>query len=432
MTMMTQMFRRMAIAGAAVFLLSACDLDLTNPNNPTEEEVITDVEGVYALAVGMQGQFAQSIEDYVFPSALVTDELGTRSASLLSYQSLFTGQSFENTYDIVSSPYNNTYAIVKSANTLLTASSQVGLGANLQAGVRAVAKTFKAMALGMAAQSFEELPVNIAVGGADPRPREEVLDTVIALLESARADIVDVPDTELTTIGTRILPTGFTLPMLRNTIDAMIARYSLQRGQYQDAIDAATRVSATILPSLIFTAPERNPVERVAVGLNYLGGTFNFVAAAEPGDQRPAFWLRTDLAPIAGNPGDSLSYNLRKYSTPNESFPLYLPDEMKLIRAEAQAQLGMLPLARGLINEVRTQAASPVAEPVANLPALLDVQLPDLDAILRQIAYERRYELYLQGLRWDDVRRLPGQTAPTFTFLPLPARECTNNPFADC
>ena len=255
---------------------------------------------------------------------------------------------------------------------------------------------------------------------------------MIALLESARADIVDVPDAELTTIGSRILPTGFTLPMLRNTIDAMIARYSLQRGQYQDAIDAAMRVSATILPSLIFTAPERNPVERVAVGLNYLGGTFNFVAAAEPGDQRPAFWLRTDLAPIAGNPSDSLSYTLRKYSTQNESFPLYLPDEMKLIRAEAQAQLGMLPIARGLINEVRTQATSPVAEPVANLPALLDAQLPDLDAILRQIAYERRYELYLQGLRWDDVRRLPGQTAPTFTFLPLPARECTNNPFADC
>ena len=429
--MMTRTFR-IAFAGAAVVLLGACDLDLTNPNNPTEEEVITDVEGVYALAVGMQSQFAQSIENYVFPSALVTDELGTRTASLLSYQSLFTGQNFENTYDIVSLPFNNTYAIVKSANTLLAASSQVGLGENLQAGVRAVARTFKAMALGMAAQSFEELPVDIAVGGAEPRPRAEVLDTVIALLEAARADIVDVPDAELATIGTRILPTGFTVPMLRNTIDAMIARYSLQRGNYQDAIDAATRVSATLRPSLIFTAPTRNPVEQIAVGLNYMGGTFNFVQAAQPGDQRPAYWVRTDLAPIAGNPADSLSYTLRKYATQNETFPLYLPDEMKLIRAEAHARLGALPTARTLINEVRTQVASPVDEPVANLPALLDAQLPDLDAILRQIAYERRYELFLQGLRWDDVRRLPGQTAPTFTYLPLPSGECTNNPLAPC
>ncbi len=430
--MMTQTFRRLATAGAAALLLGGCDLDLTNPNNPTEEAVITNVEGVYALAVGLQGQFAQSIEDYVLPSALVTDELGTRTRSLLSYQSLYTGQNFENTYNIVSSPYDNTYAVVKSANTLLAASAGVGLGANLQGGIRAVAKTFKAMALGMAAQSFEQLPVDIATGGATLRPRAEVLDTVIALLESARADIVSVPDAELTTLAQRVLPTGFTVPMLRNTIDAMIARYSLQRGRNQQAIDAATRVSATILPSLLFTAPTRNPIEAVAVGLQYLGATTNFVSAAEVGDRRPAYFVQTTVARVAGNPADSLSYNLKKYSTQNESFPLYFPDEMKLIRAEAQARLGNLPAARALINEVRTQSTSSLDEPVAGLPALTDAQLPNLDAVLRQIAYERRYELFLQGLRWDDVRRLPGQTAPTFTFLPLPAGECTNNPSAPC
>lgn len=430
--MTTHTFRHLATAGAAAVLLGACDLELTNPNNPTEQAVITKADGVYALAVGLQGQFAQSIEDYVFPSALVTDELGTRTRSLLSYQSLYTGQNFENTYDIVSSPYNNTYAIVKSANTLLAASSTVGLGANLQGGIRAVAKTFKAMALGMAAQSFEVLPTDIATGGATLRPRAEVLDTVISLLESARADIVSVPDAELATLGQRVLPTGFTVPALRNTIDAMIARYSLQRGRYQQAIDAATRVSATILPSLLFTAPTRNPVEALAVGLQYLGATTNFVKAAEAGDRRPAYWVQTTVAPIAGNPADSLSYTLRKYSTQNESFPLYFPDEMKLIRAEAQARLGNLAAARALINEVRTQSTSSLDEPVAGLPALTDAQLPSLDDVLRQIAYERRYELFLQGLRWDDVRRLPGQTAPTFTFLPLPAGECTNNPNAPC
>ncbi|MEO5509621.1 MAG: RagB/SusD family nutrient uptake outer membrane protein [Longimicrobiales bacterium] len=429
--MTTQTFCRLATAGAAALLLGACDLELTNPNNPTEEAVITNADGVFALAVGVQGQFAQSIEDYVFPSALVTDELGTRTRSLLSYQSLFTGQNFENTYDIVSSPYNNTYAIVKSANTLLAASTGVGLGPSLQAGIRAVAKTFKAMALGMAAQSFEQLPVDIATGGGTIRPRAEVLDTVIALLESARADIVNVPDAELTTLAQRVLPTGFTLPALRNTIDAMIARYSLQRGRYQQAIDAATRVSPTILPSLLYSSPT-NPITAVAVTLQYLGATTNFVKAAEATDKRPAYWVQTTVAPVAGNPADSLSYNLRKYSTTLESFPLYLPDEMKLIRAEAQARLGNLAAARVLINEVRTQSTSALDEPVAGLLALTDIQLPSLDAVLRQIAYERRYELFLQGQRWDDVRRLPGQTAPTFMFLPLPSGECTNNPSAPC
>jgi hypothetical protein len=106
---------------------------------------------------------------------------------------------------------------------------------------------------------------------------------------------------------------------------------------------------------------------------------------------------------------------------------LYLPDEMKLIAAEAHARLGNLPQARILINQVRTQTSSTVDEPVAGLTARTDAQLATLDAVLRQIAYERRYELYMQGLRWEDTRRLPVTTSVTMEFLPLPASECRTN-----
>ena len=54
-------------------------------------------------------------------------------------------------------------------------------------------------------------------------------------------------------------------------------------------------------------------------------------------------------------------------------------------------------------------------------------------AILKQIAYERRYELYMQGTRWEDTRRLgSGGNTVTFQFLPLPAAECRANPNAGC
>ncbi|MBI4546171.1 MAG: hypothetical protein HY703_13315, partial [Gemmatimonadetes bacterium] len=49
--------------------------------------------------------------------------------------------------------------------------------------------------------------------------------------------------------------------------------------------------------------------------------------------------------------------------------------------------------------------------------------------------YERRYELYAQGLRWEDFRRLPQpvNNALAFTgFLPLPTQECQTNPAAGC
>lgn len=423
---------RLVAALAATAVLGGCDLEVTNPNSPTEEAVVTDVNGVVALAVGMQGLFAQSVEDYVVTGALATDEWGTRTRALLSYISLFTGENFENTYDIVSTPYNNTYQIVKTANTLIAAAPNVGLGPSYLAAVTSLAKLYKAMALGMATLQYEHLPANAVVGGAPLLPRADVRDTVIALLESARAGIANVPDAELAEFRLRVLGNATSPALnLRATIDAMLARYYLFDGQNQQANDAALRVPATVLSQLTYPAPTANPIYQLAFGLIYVGGTTNFVAAAEPGDRRPAYWLQTTAAPVAGNPADSLSYTLRKYSTQNESFPLWLPDEMKLIRAEAQARLGNLAAARTLINEVRTQTTSTLDEPVAGLPALTDAQLPDLQTILRQIGYERRYELYEQALRWEDTRRLPVTSTVTFPFLPLPAGECRNNPFAD-
>jgi starch-binding outer membrane protein, SusD/RagB family len=421
-----KIMRRLGAVALAAALVSACDLDLTNPNSPTEEQVISNVDGVVALAVGMQGQFAQCVEDFIVPASLISDEWGTRTRSLLSYQSLFTGQNFENTYDVVSAPFACAAQITKSSNTLLAAAPNVGLGPAFLAGVTSLAKTFKAMALGYAAMIYEGVPVTNDPDGAPILPRAEVVDTVLALLESARADIANVSDADLAVFRSRVFGSGNGVN-LRTTIDAMIARYALIDGQYQKAIDAATRVTTTTLSTINYPSPTTNPIWGLAISLQYVGGTTNFVSAAQTGDRRPNYWLQATAAPVAGNPTDSLSYTLRKYSTQNEPFPLYLPDELKLIRAEAQARLGNLQAARDLINEVRTQTSSTVDEPVAGLPALTATDLPTLNSILAAIAYERRYELYMMGLRWEDARRLPTNASTTFTFLPLPAAECRTN-----
>lgn len=48
---------RLGMVVLAATTVTACDLDLTNPNSPTEEQVVSNIDGVVALAVGMQGQF---------------------------------------------------------------------------------------------------------------------------------------------------------------------------------------------------------------------------------------------------------------------------------------------------------------------------------------------------------------------------------------
>ncbi|MEX2110809.1 MAG: RagB/SusD family nutrient uptake outer membrane protein [Gemmatimonadaceae bacterium] len=408
--------------------MAGCNLELTNPNAPTEEAVVSDLDGVLAVAVGMQGQYAQAIDDYLVTNSLVTDEWGTQTRALISYQSLLTGDNFDASYLVVSAPWAASFSVIKSANTVLAGGDQVGPGTALRAGTVSLAKLFKAMAFGMLIQQYEQVPVVVTTEGSVPQPRAVVMDTILALLESARLDIAGVADADLAGFRSRVAGTGLDL---RGTIDAMLARYYLIAGRYDDAITAADRVSPTVLSVLSYPAPTRNPVENLAFQLIYVAGLNSFVTEAEAGDGRPAYWLNTTIAGPAGNPQDTVLRFLRKYSTANEAFPLYLPDEMKLIKAEAYARTNRLVEAMALVNEVRTQTSSSLDEPVAGLPFIVLLTQAE---ILAEIARQRRYELYEQGLRWEDTRRFGTAltTTPTLPFLPIPQQECDVNPANPC
>lgn len=420
------------MVGTFGLALAGC-LDVENPNAPTEEEVLTSTDGIIAAAVGVQQQYASQVEELIQGSALVTDAWGTDTRSLPSYRSLFLGPAVEVDDDlgVVLEPWSTAYDVVTAANDVLDGAPGVELSPGLEAGILAVARTFKAMALGALIQQFEAVPIDVRQDAPVPQPRDAVLAEVLGLLEAARSDLAGVSDDQLTTFRSRVLGEGLDL---ENTIDAMLARFYLLDGQHQAAIEAAGRVDQGVLSVLSYTATERNPVENLMLQLIYTAPLASFGAEAEPGDGRPAFWVDASAEPRPGNPADSLLLPPRQYATPTDPFPLYLPDEMDLIRAEAYTRLGQFNLARQEINEVRTQSSSPVEEPVAGLPALPPGALDTEAELLAQIAYERRYELYLQGLRWDDTRRLGEENTvtPVVDFFPIPQQECETNPNAGC
>jgi hypothetical protein len=429
------LMRRLRLTSAVPLLLAAAacnlDLDVTNPNSPTEQSSLASVDGVIATSLGMQEQFAGSVLQYVRAPALVTDEWGTASRSLAADQSLFSGSAIDPTFGVVSEPYYATYRIARTANAIIDrAPGLTGLGAGFTAGLVANAKLFKAMALGMAAMQYEELPIDAALGGGVPVPRAEVFAEVIRLLESARGDIADVSDAELTGFRTRALTGSFDL---RNTIDAMLARYYLYTGQWQQALDAAERVNLGVVSLITYPNPAINPIHNYSVIAVYVAPLQSFVDEAEAGDDRVAFWVDVDGARPLGTPPTLLLRPFEFYANRNAPFPVYLPGEMLLIMAEAQARLGQLGEAVDLINDVRAKAGT-ANTPGATLPALDPADLNTLELVLAQIAYERRYELYSQGLRWEDLRRL-GQYVdrqPKAAFLPLPQSECTTNPNTNC
>lgn len=422
--------------GVALLALSVtaagCDtsLDVVNPNAPVETEVLTSVDGMLALSLGMQDQFASSILVYNRAPSLIANEWGVRTQALEADRSLYTGNAIDAGYGVVSGPYYATYRVARSANLIIANADDLPLAAPLQAGLVANAKLFKAMALGMAAQQYERLPLDADFEGGVPVPRDEVFAEVIRLLEEARAHINNVSDAELATFRARASTPNFDL---RNTIAAMLARYYLIAGQNQQALDAANDVDLNSISVFTYPSPTTNPIHNYSFQLNYVMPLVSFVEEAEAGDERVNFWVNTAADPVIGNPPSSVMLPFQFYSSPNDVYHVYLPGEIMLIKAEAHARLNNLDEAREQINLVRTKEATG-SLPGAELPELTEEDLPDQTSILQQIAYERRYELFSQGLRWEDLRRLGDVLGiePKVDFLPFPESECRANPNAGC
>ena len=121
---------RLGICLLAVVASTACNtgLDVTNPNSPTEQAALSNLDGVIATELGMQDQFATSMLAYVRAPALVTDEWGTASKALAADISLYTGQGIDPSYGVVSEPYYFTYRIARSADAIIVVLK--GSGAN--------------------------------------------------------------------------------------------------------------------------------------------------------------------------------------------------------------------------------------------------------------------------------------------------------------
>lgn len=411
------------LAGAA-----ACNLDLVNPNGPREEDVLTDAELILTTALGLQSQYADNVLVFVRAPELVTDQWSTRPAALAADLSLVRGNP-DPSFGVVTDPFSAAYRITRTAGLLRENAPLVdGIGSAQLAQLNALTRLMEAMAVGHLTTQYERLPVRDDSTGAAVLPREQVRDSVISWLETAR--------TEAAGRNNLSVLVSINLP---NTINAMLARYYLFDGQYQNAINAAQQVPLGSVSQLTYPGTQINPLfQYMSLGqLRYVGARKEFFTDADPADRRPTYWA--DRVPATANSTTGTpdsAFSFRAYGgARNDPYPVYLPDEMRLIQAEAYTRLGNLPEARRLINEVRTQCDPNVTnQPQACLPALTVEQTDTEAEVFQAILYERRYELFNQGLRWEDLRRLAAYTTdrPSVAFLPFPLAECDRNPNAGC
>ncbi|HSL70054.1 MAG TPA: RagB/SusD family nutrient uptake outer membrane protein, partial [Longimicrobiales bacterium] len=399
-----------------------CDLDLQDPNNPNEEPIITSPEGLRQVAVGLQAEYGNELVDPVYIAGLVADEIGSPPTAFESYRLVDAGGQITNDLGPSTETWAGQFDVVQVANVLLDNVPLVPtLGPEMSNALTALAKTFKAMAFGNLLQTYERIPLEVGLNNLNPTfaTRVEGLNTVLQLLNEARQQLQTTPAPADFT--NNVLAPGFDLV---NTINAMIARYALIAGDLNQALTAAQRVNLNVLSEFRFSSNDANPLWNLWLnsGNAYqMRPEDRFRTSAQAGDQRVAYWVVEAAVTGSTVPLD----NFAKYTVRDASFPAYLPDEMRLIQAEVYARQNNLTQALVLLNQVRTQCTSTLAEPVACLPALTPAQVPTQQAMLDAILRERQYELFVQGVSWSDLRRF-GKPMK-YSFMSVYSAECTRN-----
>lgn len=406
----------------AVALTAGCNLDLQNPNSPTEEQVTTSVDGVIALATGLQGRFATSYFNYAYMAGLVTDEFAATSAALISISDAEQGAVPSGT-GVAENVFNSVYRTVRTADDLLTGSAALAsqIDPGTVSGMRALAYALKAEALGEALQSYQKVPIR-TFGIVAPTyvARSEALPYVRALLDSAATEIATTPSAFF---NTSILTPGVSLP---NVIQLFRARYARLANDHATALAASNQVARTgtaALSVLTYPAPTANPYSTVTGGTNGIAPRRQFRLSMLPQDQRFAYFVIPSTT-ASGRIGALLD-PWNRYAGATAPLPVYFPDEALLIKAEALANQSQLAAAQAALDSVRTDCTGGrgLDDPKACLPplsgSLTQAQL------IAEIYVQRRYELFGTGQRWEDARRRNAIRGPTAApAVPVDGQRC--------
>ena len=418
---------------------TSCDT-FENPNAASEDQVLTTVDGLFALAIGMKREYQiNSYDEVVRASGTSAREFGVVVGFTSPLDLEEGGLRVTSENAIVGRIWESSYRIMGMAEDLIASTDIVGDDATRNAFL-ATGHLFKAITLGSLYMFWESFP-----SSADPSgmgefiPRRDALGEAIASLEAGISALggADVPaGFQSTVFGTSNFDLGAVLQaylarcngFLGNDSGAITAAdqalsqastisewsYETAGGNFDPMWDETTDEPATYKPLDNFGL---DPAEYVV----------------PPEDGRIAFYLE---------PGDEIGLESRLpveimrgfYDEPAKATPVYLPGEMYLIKAEAQARSGDLGGAVSSLNMVREKTVDPFGVAAGLGP--YDGAMTE-GAVLEDVYRHRRVELFLTGMSLEDSRRFgrPLQSStPDFDsydrnldFYPVPQEEVDNN-----
>ena len=442
-------------AALGVLSLAACDIDVTDLNNPGLESIISSPTrgsvstAATGLLIGARAGWTAT-NGYVSEMGI----LGRESYVLTTDDPRFTTELLIGPLDGGNGAFGGAhwvprYANIRAANIVLDAVEQVAaFSEEEKAGITGFAKTIQAHDFLMVMNTRDTfgapIDVNLAPT-ATPAPlasKAEVYARIIQLLDEGRTDLQAAGDEFAFPLSVGFV--AFNTPATFIEFNrALRARVALYLGDNQGALTAlATSFIDPDAPMTLgayhsfgnssgdITNTAYDPTGRAIRG----HPSFQRDAQRRPDgslDLRAATKQSTTTPlTLQGVTSDKL---VTVYESNLAPIPILRNEELLLIRAEANINLGNFSAAVTDLNRVRTVSGglAPYSGPVTR------------DALIDELVDNRRYSLYFEGHRWIDARRLNKlgtlpRDLPThrvFNVFPFPREEClarADAPSAPC
>jgi hypothetical protein len=422
---MNKIIKSTIYSSLAMVLLvgTSCKKDYQNPNAAIASEVLNSARGLMGTAIGIQRNYSLNVAPGIADAnGFVTNEIILRNSGNTSeFQLSIGGTAVDGTNALLGNIWITANKCIYDANNVINGASLLA-DKGYASGLIGYASVLKALSIGSLSMYWEKVPDTVGTAATGFIDRVQGFNRAVATIDKA-----------LATISANTISAGFTTDLpagieIVNTLQALKARYSLYAGNYAAALAAANLVDLTKKSTFNFDAAVANPIYAAATSTNNLyqpiDSTFGLPAAIAPNlsDKRVAFYT-------AINPTISPRHRLNGFwiaaTTP---IPVYLPGEITLIKAECYARQASPDLTNATLelNKVVTKKA---ANDPLGLGADLAAVTPETATdVLTEIYRNRCIELYISGLKLEDMRRF-GRPIGEFKrkFFPYPFRERDGN-----
>jgi hypothetical protein len=412
-----------------VLIFASCTKDYKNPNAASQPDVFASPKGITGVAVSLQRTYSLTVHSSMMSScALSTNEALIVNVGNVSEALLFNGgASVDGNNGLIGNVWISNCKLIYDANTVIDAAVKNIPDAAYRSGVIGYASIFKALGYGNLSMYWENVPDTIGAPVSSPSifiTRTQGYTKAVATIDRALAFITANP---ISTTFTSDIPAGIDIV---NTLQALKARYALYAGNIAAAAAAASIVDITKISLLNYDALNPNPVFITVTSSNNvyqpIDSTLGLPLTLRPDltDARIPFY--TTIATSTPR------YRMNGFwNSSTRSIPIYLPDEVRLIRAECLLRQSSpdAAAAKTIIDAILQQ--TPASDPLgvgANIVAGY-TGIVDVPSLLNEVYRNRCIELFMSTNKMEDIRRFgrPNSETKRKNF-PYPFRERDNNP----